>query len=84
MKIRFRARNLNGFAKDSALVKHAINPMSSSALIIDHYKKTLNRDSTSSSKPITNQRQRKLLNLAQEDLHKPMTKSIKKNQANCM
>jgi len=60
-----RARTLNGFAKNSALTKHAPNPLSSSALLIDHYKKTLYGDSTSSSKPISNPRQRKLVNLAQ-------------------
>ena len=61
-----RARTLNGFAKNSALTKNAPNPLSSSALLIDHYKKTLYKDSTSSSKPISNPRQRKLVNLAQE------------------
>ena len=61
---------MNGFAKQSALTKHAPNPMSSSALLIDHYKKTIYKDSISSSKPIPNPRQHKLVNLAQEGLEK--------------
>ena len=61
---------MNGFAKQSALTKHATNPLSSSALLIDHYKKTIYKDSTSSSKPISNPGQQKLVNLAQEGLEK--------------
>jgi len=60
-----RARTFNGFAKDSTSIKNAANPLSSSALLIAHYKKALYKDSTSSSKPIANQRQQKLINLAQ-------------------
>jgi len=59
---------LNGFAQNSALTKNAPNPLSSSALLIDHYKETLYGDSISSSKSISNPRQRKLANLAQEGL----------------
>ena len=59
---------MNGFAKNSAFTKNARNPLSSSALLIDHYKKTLYGDSTSSLKPVSNPRQRKLVNLAQEGL----------------
>jgi len=60
-----RVRTLNGFKKDSVSIKNAANPLSSSALLIDHYKKALYKDSTSSPKPIPKPRQRKLINLAQ-------------------